>query len=397
MSGGVDSSVAACLLVEQGYEVVGLFMRTGVTPPPERACSGPDAASQRTRQGCCSASDAADARFVAGKLDVPFYALNFAADFDSLIDYFADEYARGRTPNPCVVCNNQIKFGKIVEYADAIGAKYIATGHYARIGDLAGRPTLMRAVDRKKDQSYVLFGLERELLARLLFPIGDMEKTQVRELAARYELPNRDKPDSVEICFAPNRDYARVVRQRRPDAFRPGKVLDTAGRVIGRHRGIGHYTIGQRRGLGIAATRPIYVSLLDPDANTVTMGNDADLLGRSLVANRTSYLLDRSSPFPADVQIRYLHRAAPATVHPLDGGCVRIVFDTPQRAITPGQPVVFYDGDTVIGGGWIASVQPANAPGACPVPVHAYADSEPPVRVCAPSDGGLSQGLRPVC
>ncbi len=377
MSGGVDSSVAACLLVEQGYEVIGLFMRTGVTPAPEAAPPGADEAPKRARQGCCSASDAADARFVAGKLDVPFYALNFAADFDSLIDYFSDEYAKGRTPNPCVVCNDRFKFGKIVEYADAIGAKYIATGHYARIGDCNGRPTLRRAIDRKKDQSYVLFGLDASLLGRLLFPIGDMEKSHVRELAAKYDLPNRDKPDSVEICFAPNRDYARVVEQRRPDAFRPGKVVDTAGRVIGEHRGIGHYTIGQRRGLGIAATTPIYVSSLDPDANTVTMGNNSDLLGDALVADRTSYLLDREGPFRAEVQIRYLHRAAPATVHPLSDNRVRVVFDTPQRAITPGQPTVFYDGETVIGGGWISSVQSANPPGARAVPVHVHANSEP--------------------
>ncbi len=395
MSGGVDSSVAAGLLVEQGYDVVGLFMRTGVEEaaadgaeqgqscgevsadassqsddsrrlPTSRDCIAPAAQESRgagtsgasRHQGCCSASDAADARFVAGLFDIPFYALNFEQDFNRLINYFADEYARGRTPNPCIVCNDQMKFGKLVEYADAVGAKYIATGHYARIGRRNERPALLRGVDGQKDQSYVLFGLDRGLLDRLMFPVGELTKSEVRETAERLGLPNRDKPDSVEICFVPDNDYARVVKERRPDAFVEGDVVDSAGRVIGRHKGVANYTVGQRRGLGIAAGEPIYVTRLDPKSNTVTMGDGDALLERALLADRANFLVDvPDESFRADVKIRYLHRAAPATVTRLDDGGVRILFDEPQRAITPGQAVVFYDGDVLLGGAWIVRAE----------------------------------------
>jgi len=403
MSGGVDSSVAACLLAERGYDVVGLFMRVGApntgadaareSPAgqfagEERINAGPT----RSRQGCCSASDASDARFVAGKLGIPFYALNFQQDFDQIIDYFADEYVRGRTPNPCVVCNNRLKFGRIVEYADTVGAKYIATGHYARVrrtrgingaGDreiearcgesdesVAGydwprassgrfRTLLMRGRDRLKDQSYVLFGLQPAILDRVLFPIGEYTKYEVRAQAARFDLPIRDKPDSVEICFVPDRDYARLVRERRPGAFAEGPVLTADGRALGSHRGIGNYTIGQRRGLGIAAGEPVYVTDLNVQTNTVTVGRADELLNAALVADKANYLVGPpSDAFRAEVKIRYLHTAAPATVFPLEDDAsrnrrVRVVFDEPQRAITPGQAVVFYHGEVVIGGAWI--------------------------------------------
>lgn len=392
MSGGVDSSVAACLLVEQGYEVVGLFMRHGqkshgATEPRshegkrqnvetskrrnedeattcqgieitgeghggiEAACSG-----GRVRQGCCSATDAGDARFVAGMLGIPFYALNFEEEFDAIIDYFADEYARGRTPNPCVVCNDKLKFGRIIEYADAVGATYIATGHYARVEKRGGRNVLRRAVDARKDQSYVLFGMPRDVLDRVLFPVGHLHKNEVRALATRYHLPNRDKPDSVEICFVPDRNYARVVRERRPDAFVPGAVVDAAGRVIGRHEGVGHFTIGQRRGLGIAVGTPAYVTALNVQDRTVTLGTADELLQSSLIAEKVNWLTERTpGARRATVKIRYLHDAAPATVILLSEARARVEFDRPQRAITPGQAAVFYDGDTVLGGGWIAS------------------------------------------
>ncbi len=362
MSGGVDSSVAACLLVEQGYDVMGLFMRVGGRAA-DFSPRGDSTTTERPRglkpaarqhQGCCSANDAADARFVAGMLGIPFYALNFEEEFDGIIDYFADEYARGRTPNPCVVCNDRLKFGKLMDYADAVGAEYVATGHYARISERNGRRTMLRGCDRQKDQSYVLFGLRRSILDRVLFPIGELTKPQVREIAARYELPNRDKPDSVEICFVPDRNYARVVRERRPDGFVDGDVVDESGRVVGRHQGIGKYTVGQRRGLGIAAGKPIYVTGLNVLNNRVTVGDDAALLRGSLVADRANLLVDGlGESFAAQVKIRYLHTAVPAIVHKLDGGKVRVVFDEPQRAVTPGQAVVFYDGDVVLGGAWI--------------------------------------------
>jgi len=354
MSGGVDSSVAACLLVEQGFDVVGLFMRVGAEEPTHAK------AGERNRQGCCSASDASDARFVAGMLDVPFFSLNFKNDFDELIDYFSDEYASGRTPNPCVVCNQKFKFGKIIDYADAVGATYVATGHYARIDHADGRRVLRRSADAGKDQTYVLFGLKRALLDRILFPLGRLTKEQVRNEARRFNLPNADKPDSVEICFVPDRDYARVVKQRRPDAFVAGDVVDADGRVIASHRGVGHYTIGQRRGLGIAAGRPIYVTKIDRASNTVTVGDRDGLLKRVVLVERINLLrVDVPDVFRASAQIRYLHRAAAATITLLDNNCAEVVFDDPQAAPTPGQAIVFYDDDVVVGGGWITGTKPA--------------------------------------
>ncbi|MFH0980148.1 MAG: tRNA 2-thiouridine(34) synthase MnmA [Planctomycetota bacterium] len=356
MSGGVDSSVAACLLAEQGYEVMGLFMRVGVEASvTDEACSSGD--TTRGHQGCCSASDAADARFVAGQLRIPFYALNFKDDFERLIDHFADEYTHGRTPNPCVVCNDRLKFGKLVDYADAVGADYVATGHYARIGDRDGRPVLLKAVDPRKDQSYVLFGIDSAVLSRVLFPLGAMTKDQVRGEALRRGLPVHAKPDSVEICFVPDRDYARVVRQRRPEGFIPGDVVDAEGRVLGRHDGLPHYTIGQRRGLGIAAGKPIYVTRLDVGTNTVVTGAREALFRRALLADRVKLLVDPlQGPFAAQGKIRYLHTPADATVTLLGGAQMRVEFDQPQPAITPGQACVLYDGDVVLGGGWIREV-----------------------------------------
>lgn len=353
MSGGVDSSVAASLLAERGYDVIGLFMRVGAEQPPtEEACA--PSVPGRSHQGCCSSADAADARFVAGKLGIPFYALNFKEEFDAIIDYFAAEYSRGRTPNPCVVCNDKLKFGRLVDYADAVGADYVATGHYARIGRRDGRPALLRGIDARKDQSYVLFGIERAVLDRVIFPLGDMTKDQVRAEALRFGLPVHDKPDSVEICFVPDRDYARVVRERRPESFVPGEVIDAEGTVLGRHEGLPHYTIGQRRGLGIAAGHPIYVNRIDPATNTLTVGDADALRCNALVAERVKYLVDSpDGPFAAQAKIRYLHAAAEVTVTPLSGQQMRVEFAEPQRAVTPGQACVLYDGDVVLGGGWI--------------------------------------------
>jgi tRNA-specific 2-thiouridylase len=350
MSGGVDSSVAAAMLCEQGYDVIGLFMRLGAGDPHARR----DTADRH--QGCCSADDAADARYVAGQLGIPFYALNFRDDFDRIIDYFADEYVRGRTPNPCVVCNDYLKFGRLLDYADMAGAPMVATGHYARIADSQDGPALTRPADRKKDQTYFLFGLRREVLSRVRFPLGEMCKQQVRDEARRRGFPNADKPDSVEICFVPDRDYARVVRERRPGAFTPGDVVDEAGAVIGAHEGVAGFTIGQRRGLGIAMGSPVYVTEISAGSRTITLGPKAALLKRGLLAERVNWLCSPpTEPLRVDAKIRYAHRAARATVSPAEGGALHVRFDEPQSAVTPGQAVVFYDDQRVLGGGWIES------------------------------------------
>lgn len=353
MSGGVDSSVAACLLREQGYDVTGLFMRTGVAEPAIAGAAETAACAPRHR-GCCSAVDASDARSVAGRLGIPFFALNFKDQFDRIIDYFAEEYQRGRTPNPCILCNEHLKFGRLAEYGRAVGADFIATGHYARIEHREGSYRLMRGVDSGKDQSYVLFGIGRETLARALLPIGAMTKAQVREHAGRFGLPLSDKPDSQDICFVPDRDYTRVVRERRPEAFRPGSIRDHAGQEVGRHDGIPNFTIGQRRGLGVAMGLPVYVTRIDPATGTVIIGTREQLHSLQLVASDVRWLVDPpDSLFRAEVKIRYAHQAAPARVEVLSSQRVRIHFDTSQSAITPGQAAVFYEGDVVLGGGWI--------------------------------------------
>jgi tRNA-specific 2-thiouridylase len=355
MSGGVDSSVAACLLLEQGYEVVGLFMRTGVEAPEhDTACPASEAASSRQFRGCCSAADADDARTVAGGLGIPFYALNFKEHFDEIIDHFVAEYVRGRTPNPCILCNDQLKFGRLAEYGRAAEADFIATGHYARIVDRDGRARLCRGVDRAKDQSYVLFGLDRGILPRAILPIGEMTKEQVRDYACKHGLPIFDKPESQDICFVPDRDYARLIRERRPDAFHPGRIVDRSGRELGRHDGIVNFTIGQRRGLRVAMGQPVYVTAIDPTTDTVTIGPREELARSDLRASQVHWLIDPpSEAFDAEVQIRYTHKAASAVVEPIGADRVHARFREPQYAVTPGQAAVFYDGNVVLGGGWI--------------------------------------------
>jgi tRNA-specific 2-thiouridylase len=349
MSGGVDSSVAAYLLKQQGYEVIGLFMRTGVHAPAD------DTASHK--KGCCSAVDAGDARRVADRLDLPFYALDFARDFDRIIDYFADEYLAGRTPNPCVVCNNWLKFGKLWSYGKQLDADFIATGHYARIVTNAGRPELHRAADPDKDQSYVLFGLRRGILPHLLFPIGGYPKEEVRRLAREAGLSVADKPDSVEICFVPDGDHGALIRRRRPELATAGRIVDTSGKVLAEHPGIENFTIGQRKGLGFAAGERRYVLEIIPETHEVVVGDRAELLAPALIASRVNWLLEEPpvKPLPCTAKIRYRHTAAPATVLALPDGGARVAFAEPQSAITPGQAVVFYNGDRVLGGGWIES------------------------------------------
>ena len=347
MSGGVDSSVAAYLLREQGYDVVGLFMRTGVHDAEEETPS--------QKKGCCSALDAGDARRVADRLDIPFYALDFAREFERIIDYFADEYLAGRTPNPCVVCNNWLKFGKLWSYGKQLEADFIATGHYAQIVSRNGNYELHRAANPDKDQSYVLHGIRRKILPHLLFPIGGYRKEEVRALARKAGLPVADKPDSVEICFVPDGDHGALIRRRRPSRTTVGHFVDTAGNVLAEHDGIENYTIGQRKGLGYAAGERRYVLQIVPETNDVVLGRREELLAPGLVASQVNWLLDEppAGPLTCQAKIRYRHAATPATVRALPDGGARVTFAEPQSAVTPGQAVVFYDGPRVLGGGWI--------------------------------------------
>jgi tRNA-specific 2-thiouridylase len=386
MSGGVDSSVAASLLKEQGYDCVGVFMRVGATEEGTQARrhagtqDGHEVVAVPTfpashvptphRHGCCSVEDALDARNVATRLGIPFYVLNFAADFGEIIDYFVDEYAHARTPNPCVLCNIHLKFGKLLRYADMLDAEFVATGHYARIlrGNGATQTAyLARARNLAKDQSYVLFGIQRDDLRRCLFPLGEIaDKAEVRRIAAGLGLKVHDKPDSQEICFVPDGDYKPLVRARRPETQRPGPVLDADGRELGTHEGVANFTIGQRRGLRIATGQPIYVTELDPENNVVRVGPQAALASVGLIAERVNWLVDPPADGewrPAAIRIRHRHTAAAGHIRAIgkrvpgettDG--VEARFDVPQLAVTPGQAAVFYDADEIVlGGGWIAS------------------------------------------
>ncbi len=363
MSGGVDSSVAACLLKEQGYECIGVFLRVGVEAPVDETCSldaqVDEQPKRRLKHGCCSATDALDARTIANRLGIPFYALNFKADFDRIIDYFVDEYGQARTPNPCVRCNIDVKFGRLLRYADAMDAPLIATGHYARIvRDDSGAARLARGANHAKDQSYVLFGIRRPDLQRCCFPIGEYaDKAEVRSIAASLGLQVHDKPDSQEICFVPNGDYRQLVRERRPEAFQPGEMQDADGNVVGQHEGVAAYTIGQRRGLALAMGYPIYVTNIDPQSNRVTVGDQEALLSRELQADDVNWHVDPpNAPLRCRIKIRHMHTPTPGAIHLRSDGDVVARFDDPQTAVTPGQAAVFYDdAERVIAGGWIRS------------------------------------------
>jgi tRNA-specific 2-thiouridylase len=345
MSGGVDSSVAAHLLKAQGYEVIGLFMRTG-----SYAEDAP-----RQAKTCCSVTDAYDAQRVADRLDLLFYALDFEREFGRIKDYFVDEYLSGRTPNPCVMCNIWLKFGRLWSYGKQVGADFVATGHYARIASASdGSLRVRRALDRSKDQSYVLSGLRPELLPHVLFPVGDYPKSEIREIARAQGLPVHDKAESQEICFVPDDDYLAFVRQRKPDQDTAGPIVDEEGQILGTHHGIEGFTVGQRRGLGIALGSPRYVVQIEPVSRTVTIGERKSLERTGLEAVRFNW----QAPEPREAiscmaQIRSRHDAVPATIEPLSGGRVRVLFRTPQTAVTPGQVVTVYQDDLVLGGGWI--------------------------------------------
>ena len=421
MSGGVDSSVAAHLLTEAGHDVIGVFMRHGEASPA--ACTVAQAMPDEHtpvrhsltylplhhKQGCCTASDAEDARRVADRLGIPFYALNLQAEFGQIVDYFVAEYSAGRTPNPCVQCNNWIKFGKLFDYADSVGAEFVATGHYARLGEPAGESvsaggihylSLLRGVDAAKDQSYVLFGIRPELLPRMMLPVGAYEKPAIRGMAAGLGLRVAEKKDSQEICFVTRGRYDEFVRGRSGEDERTaGELVTTDGGVIGEHAGIESFTVGQRRGLGVALGERKFVVRIEPDTRRVVIGDRADLYGRELTARDCNWLdadllrvpgaeaaadapaanhaIARqpagASPeappqAPADkivkrlllrrcyAQIRYNAPAQPATMTLLPKRRLHIEFDEPQFAVTPGQAVVCYDAETnerVLGGGWI--------------------------------------------
>lgn len=345
MSGGVDSSVAAALLAEQGHDVIGLSMQLY------------DQRDGHSFGTCCTLDDLQDARRVAAAIGIPHYIVNFERQFeDTVISNFVREYAAGRTPLPCTHCNSDLKFSTLLDRAVGLGAEQVATGHYARIDQRAdGRFVLKRSADPAKDQSYFLFSLTQNQLAHAAFPVGGLSKPQVREEARRLGLRVADKPDSQEICFIPSGDYASFVSRKNPDAARGGAIVNERGEQLGAHDGVHHFTVGQRKGLGIAARTPLYVLKIVADTSTVVVGPRASLEGTQLIASGVNWISDDPSAawLPVHAQIRHRHPAAPAKVRALENGCAELAFDEPQTAITPGQAVVFYDDEVVIGGGWI--------------------------------------------
>jgi tRNA-uridine 2-sulfurtransferase len=361
MSGGVDSSAAAVLLIEQGFDVVGVFMRHG--EESAEACKVEGSPNPllpilqgRTdhKQGCCSASDAMDARRVADRLGIPFYALDMQADFSRIVDYFVDEYSRGRTPNPCVQCNNWIKFGRLFDYADSVDAEFVATGHYARLETTDDLPALLRGADDSKDQSYALAGIDRNYLHRMLLPVGSFQKSEIRALAGRAGLQVANKKDSQEICFVTSGHHGSFVRAR-SQASTAGNFVLTDGTVVGKHSGIESFTVGQRKGLGIALGEPMFVSKIDPTTGDVVLGRYAALMREQLSADDANWLIEPpTDSFNALVQIRYNSTAVPARVIPLDAKRFEVQFVEPIAGVAPGQLCVIYSQDRVLGGGWIA-------------------------------------------
>ena len=362
MSGGVDSSAAAYLLRQQGYEIIGLFMRSGATEPGAtgQVCQLDDpnvlpVVNMKThKQGCCSASDAVDARRVADELDIPFHALNFEDAFGRIKDYFVNEYLAGRTPNPCVQCNNWLKFGKLWEFAQQVGAEKIASGHYAQILPQGENDfSLQRGIDLTKDQSYVLFGIEQALLEHILFPVGGYTKKEIRQLARQTNLQTADKKDSQEICFIPDNDYAGFVNRYVGKQETEGEFVDTEGKTLGKHAGYERFTIGQRRGLGIAFGEPRFVLEIRPQTRQVVLGTYEQLGRTGLTATDANWLCKMKPRFRCQAQIRYQAKPAACEVELLEENRFRIYFEEAQFGIAPGQAVVCYEGNRVLGGGWI--------------------------------------------
>ena len=348
MSGGVDSSVAAWLLKKEGYRVIGVTMQIWQDEEPE---------AMEAEGGCCGLSAVEDARRVAAALEIPYYVMNFKKEFrEHVMDYFAREYREGRTPNPCIACNRYIKWEALLARSIAIGADYIANGHYARVERLpSGRFALRQSVTAAKDQTYALYNLTQEQLARTLMPVGAYHKEAIRKMAEDLGLPVANKPDSQEICFVPDQDYAGFIERTTGKASVPGNFVLADGTVLGRHKGIIHYTIGQRRGLGLPMGRRVVVTEIRPETNEVVIGEQEDVYTRTLYADRLNYMAEPSfeSGRKAIAKIRYNHRGSPCRIYPEGTERVRVEFEEPVRAVTPGQAVVFYDGDYVLGGGTI--------------------------------------------
>lgn len=351
LSGGVDSSVAAALLVEQGYEVIGVTLK--LYDYADLDFDPPDG-------GCCSIDLIDDARSVCSRLGVAHYVLDLRDSFQkSVIDDFIESYSRGQTPNPCVNCNTYIKWGEMLKTADKLGCHFIATGHYARIDRSCNIPRLLKGLDGSRDQSYALWGISRDTLSRTLLPLGELTKPKTREIARRNNFRNAGRPDSQEICFVPAGDYSHIIRQRFGNddrSLKPGPIYDGEGKVVGEHKGYANYTIGQRRGLGISNPEPLYVTGINPDDRSITVGVRERLFARHFTVVRMNLLVsDDDIPGNIDAKIRYRHCTSPAALKLRDCNA-EVIFDEPQKAITPGQSAVFYNGDIVIGGGIIDKI-----------------------------------------
>jgi len=349
MSGGVDSSVAAALLLEQGYDVIGVTMKIW-----------PDSLGEEkiVEGGCCSLSAVDDARRVANHLGIPYYVMNFQDIFEEkVIDYFVEEYQKGRTPNPCIACNRYVKFDALLKKAVAMGVDYVATGHYARVvyDHASGRYLIKKSATATKDQTYALYNLTQEQLKHILMPLGDYTKEETRRLASKLGLTVASKPDSQEICFVEDNNYARFIKERTGQEPVPGNFVDLEGNILGRHKGIIHYTVGQRKGLGIAFGKPMYVLAIDAENNNVVLGESGQEFSSELIASEPNFVsIEKlTGDMKVTVKIRYSAREAEAIISPYEDNKVKVVFKTPQRAITPGQAVVFYDGDVLVGGGTI--------------------------------------------
>jgi tRNA-specific 2-thiouridylase len=349
MSGGVDSSVAAYLLKEQGYDVIGVTMQIWQE----------DKEFEEREGGCCSLSAVDDARRVADRIGIPFYVLNFRDSFkEKVIDYFVDEYIDGKTPNPCIACNKYLKFDELLMKARAIGAEYVATGHYATVTNENGRYVLRRSEDDRKDQTYALYNLTQEQLAHTLMPCGEYTKDRIREIAKEIGLAVHNKKDSEEICFIPDNDHGSYIKLAKPEKVKQGNFVDKNGNILGKHKGIVYYTIGQRKGLGLALGRPVFVTDINPLRNEVVIGPEEDIFKTDLIAKDLNFItldvLDKEIKVKA--KIRYSAKASDATIRPLEDGRVVVSFKEKQRAITKGQSVVFYDEDLVVGGGIIEKI-----------------------------------------